>query len=201
MNKNKLIVTVTVIGILTAISSSSCSLFEPRIPEDPSNEGVVWLYPSSPDIVVENMQSALNGRSSLYLDCFDESFIFYADTNDINEYPTYDFSNWTLIDEGFTVTTALYSVVPSDSAITSEFFIDLSHPDPPAPADSVTIYRDYSISIPQSYHSGTATPAVGIAELHMVEDSDGLWSIRAWHDLQHPDATWVTWAVAKAYYR
>lgn len=201
MNKNKLIVIVTVIGILTAISTSSCSLFEPRTPEDPSNAGVVWLYPSSPDIVVENMQAALNGRSALYLDCFDESFIFYADTSDINDYPTYDFSNWTLIDEGFTVTTAMYAVVPSDSTITAEFLIDMGHPDPPAPADSVTIYREYSIAIPQTYHSGTATPAVGIAELHMVEDSDGLWSIRAWHDVRHEEATWVTWAVAKAYYR
>lgn len=186
--------------ILTILVLSSCNLFEPRIPEDPSSAGVVWQTPTSPDIVIENMKSALNGSSILYLDCFTESFIFYADTNDINEYPQYNFSNWTRSDEANTVT-ALFAQVPEDSTITSEFLIDMSHPDPAAPTDSATIYRQYSITIPQSYHSGTGTPAVGIAEFQMVEDSIGLWAVQEWHDARHEQTSWVTWAVAKAYYR
>ncbi len=185
--------------VLAALVFSSCSFFEPRFPDDPSNAGVVWLSPTSPDIVVENMQSALNGRSALYLDCLTESFIFYADTNDINDYPSYNFSDWDKTVENSTVT-ALYSQVPVDSTITSEFQIDISHPDPAAPTDSATIYRRYNITIPQTYHSGTGSPAVGIAEFHMVEDSIGLWAVREWRDVQL-ETTWATWAVAKAYYR
>ncbi|MCK5130567.1 MAG: hypothetical protein KAR40_00265 [Candidatus Sabulitectum sp.] len=186
--------------VLIALAFSSCNLFEPRIPERPTNAGVVWVVPTSPDIVVVNMQSALNGKSALYMECFTEFFVFYADTNDINDYPTYNFSAWTKIEESNTVT-ALFAVAPADSTITAQFLIDMSNPDPAAPTDSATIYRGYTITVPQSYHSGTGTPAVGIAELHMVEDSDGLWAIREWYDVRHEEASWVTWAVAKAYYR
>jgi len=186
--------------VLTALVFTSCSLFEPRVPEDPSNSGVVWLSPTSPDIVVENMQSALNGRSALYFDCLTESFVFYADTNDINSYPSYNFNDWSKTVETSTVT-AMYGQVPVDSTVTSEFQIDVSHPDPAAPADSATIYRLYNITIPQTFHSGTGSPAVGIAEFHMVEDSIGLWAVREWRDVRHPETSWATWAVAKAYYR
>jgi len=190
-------VVIPAIGILVL---SSCSLFEPRVPQDPSNSGVVWQDPTSPDIVVENMQSALNGKSLLYLDCLSDSFEFFADTNDINDYPTYNFNDWTKGDEALTVT-ALFAVVPGDSSITSEFSMDISHPDPAAPADSTIIYREYSITVPQSFHCGTGTPAVGIAELVLTEDSEGFWSILEWHDVRHEETNWVTWAVAKAYYR
>ena len=185
---------------LTALVFTSCNLFEPRTPEKPSNGGVVWQDPTSPDIVVENMQSALNGASALYMDCFADSFIFYADTNDINEYSTYDFSEWTWSVENLTVG-QLFSVVPADSTITAEFAIDAEHPDPSAPVDSATIYRQYSITIPQSFHSGTGTPAVGIAELQMIEEEDGLWTITEWHDVRYEQVDYVTWAVAKAVYR
>lgn len=187
------------IPVLIVLAFCACSLFEPRIPEDPSNSGVVWLDPTSPDIVIENMQSALNGGSALYMDCFTESFIFYADTSDINNYSTYNFSDWTKTVENSTVT-AMFAIVPPDSTITVEFLIDMNNPDPTAPADSATIYREYTITIPQSNHSGTGTPAVGIAELRMVED-DGLWAVQEWYDARHEETALVTWAVAKAYYR
>ncbi|MCD4708136.1 MAG: hypothetical protein K8S62_10405 [Candidatus Sabulitectum sp.] len=187
------------VAVLIALVFSSCNLFEPRTPEDPSNEGVVWLDPTSPDIVVENIQSTLNGGSTLYMDCFTESFVFYADSNDINEYSGYNFDDWTKAVENSTVS-LLFTIVPADSIIAAEFLIDTGNPDPAAPSDSVTIYRNYTISIPQSYHSGTGTPAAGIAELHMVEN-DGLWAIQEWHDVRHVETSLVTWAVAKAYYR
>ncbi|MCK5786799.1 MAG: hypothetical protein KAH54_09625 [Candidatus Sabulitectum sp.] len=186
---------------LIVLLMCSCSLFEPRVPEDPSSGGVVWVDPTSPDLVVENMQSALNGSSALYMDCFAQSFVFYADTSDINDYLTYNFNDWDWSVENTTVLT-LYSLVPSDSTVTAEFLIDMSHPDPAAPADSAIIYREYSITVPQSFHSGTGAPAVGLAELHLVEDGEGLWSVTEWHDARHEEATeWVTWAVAKAFYR
>jgi len=188
--------------LLAALYFCSCSLFEPRIPEEPSSEGIVWQDPTSPDIVVENMQSALNGSSALYTNCFSESFVFYADTNDINEYSgEYNFSGWTLDVESYTVVSQLFSVVPTDSTVIAVFSIDPENPDPPAPADSVTIFRNYSITVPQSVHSGTGTPAVGTAVLFMIEDDYGSWTIREWHDTRYLSVSYVTWAVAKAAYR
>lgn len=174
----------------------SCSLFEPRNPQDPSGSGVVWQTPTSPDIVIENMASALNGKSVLYLDCMDDSFVFYADTNDIDDYPTYDFSNWTKSVENLTVG-QIYTAVPDDS-LTASFTPISSNPDPPAPEDSATIYREYTLEIPGAQYE----VAFGIAELHMVESEEGLWSIRSWYDNRYSSSTQEkTWAVAKVVYR
>jgi hypothetical protein len=174
----------------------SCSLFDPRDPEDPSGTGVVWQTPTSPDIVMENMASALNGQSVLYLDCLDDDFVFYADTNDIDDHPELEFSDWTKIVENQTVG-SIYSAVP-DTSLQASFTPVVSNPDPPAPEDSVIIYREYTILIPEAQHE----VAFGIAEIHMVESEDGIWSIRSWYDYRFNSSTSEkTWAVAKAVYR
>jgi len=174
----------------------SCSLFDPRDPQDPSGTGVVWQTPTSPDIVIENMASALNGKSVLYLDCLDDSFMFYADTSDIDDYPTLEFSDWTKSVENLTVG-GIYTAVPEDS-LQASFTPVSSSPDPPAPEDSVTIYREYTILIPEAQYE----VAFGIAEIHMVESEDGLWSIGSWHDNRYSSSTTEkTWAVAKVVYR
>lgn len=175
----------------------SCSLFDPRDPADPSGGGVVWQTPTSPDIVIENMASALNGKSVLYLDCLDDSFLFYADASDIDDYPTLDFTDWTKSVENLTVG-QIYSSILEDSVITASFNPVSGNPDPPAPEDSVTIYREYSITLPGAQYN----PAFGIAELHMLESEDGLWSVGSWHDNRFDQSTpYKTWAVAKAVYR
>lgn len=175
----------------------SCDLFEPRSPADPSGGGVVWQTPTSPDIVVENMQSALNGLSAQYLDCLDDSFMFYADNNDIDDYPTLDFTDWNKGIENL-VLGQIYGAVPEDSVINADFSFIASSPDPPAPEDSVTIYRQYTIQLPGAQHS----PAFGIAELHMIEDENGFWSVGAWYDNRFSQSTpFKTWGVAKAVYR
>lgn len=174
----------------------SCDLFDPRESEYPSNSGVSWQDPTNPDIVIENMQSAFNGSSVLYMDCFDDSFEFFADTSDINEYTTYNFSSWDKLVENDTVN-QLFAVVPADSSQSSEFIIDTENPDPASPQDSATIYREYSISVPTATHS----LAAGIAEIKLVEDADGFWSIVEWVDFRHEQSAFVTWAVMKAAYR
>ncbi len=175
---------------------SSCSLFDPRVPEDPSNSGIVWKDPTSPDIVMENLKAALDGSSMQYIDCFNETFVFYADTNDINEYPTLNFDDWVKIVES-DVITQLYTIAPHDTLITAEFLLDLEHPDPAAPTDSATIYREYYIDVVSAMH----TPSAGIAEIHLLEKSNGFWYIEEWHDVRLEASIFVTWAVMKAAYR
>ncbi len=176
---------------------SSCDLFDPRIPEDPSNSGVAWIDPTSPDIVVDNIEATLNGSSMQYMDCFSESFVFYADTSDINEYFTYIFNDWLKIVEN-DVLTQLFSIVPDTVSVTAVFLANEDHPDPTAPTDSATIYRDYTIVFPSAIH----TQAAGIAEIHMIESSEGYWTINEWYDARPEEASsFVTWAVMKAFYR
>jgi len=191
-----LIVKSLIVFIFVLFLFVSCDLFDPRESEYPSNSGVNWQDPTSPDIVIENMQSALNGSSVLYMDCFDDSFVFLADTSDINEYVTYNFSNWDKLVENDTVN-QLFAIVPADSIISSEFLIDISNPDPASPQDSATIYRNYTITVPSANHPFAA----GIAEIKLIEDDEGFWSINEWADFRHEQSSFVTWAVMKAAYR
>ncbi|PIE52892.1 hypothetical protein CSA37_04420 [Candidatus Fermentibacteria bacterium] len=175
----------------------SCSLFDPRDPQDPSGGGAVWQTPTSPDLVVENMQSSLNGKSVQYLACLDDKFFFFADTNDVDDYPTLNFTDWDKSIENLTVS-QLFSIVPEDSTIIAEFLPVPGSPDPVAPEDSATLYRNYSISIPGAEYN----PAFGIAEFRMIEDDNGLWWVSEWHDNRfEPSSTVKTWAVVKAVYR
>jgi hypothetical protein len=191
----KKILCFSVIAVLPA-----CSLFEPRVPEDPSGGAVVWQTPTSPDIVVDNIAATLGGSSGLYLECLTDDFYFYADTSDVDDYPTLNFSNWDKTVENQTVS-QLFNSVPEDSMITAVFAIDPSNPDPSAPTDSAVIYRSYQITVPGSQYAPTGSPASGISELHMVQNSEGLWAVRKWYDSRWSQSQYATWAVTKAAYR
>lgn len=182
---------------LTALLVSSCDLFGPRTPEWPSTSGITWIDPTSPDIVVDNIVATLNGSSIQYMDCFSESFVFYADANDINEYSLLNFNDWFwVVEQG--VVNQLFSIVPDTLSVTAEFLTQAAHPDPTAPTDSAIIYRNYTISVPTATHAYAA----GIAELHLIESTEGYWTISEWHDARPEEASsFVTWAVMKAAYR
>lgn len=139
---------------LSVLFLFSCDLFEPRSPADPSGGGVVWQTPTSPDIVVENMQSALNGLSAQYLDCLHDSFMFYADNNDIDDYPTLDFTDWNKGIENLTIG-QIYGAVPEDSLISADFSFIASSPDPPAPRQ-----RHHLQTVHHSDSRGAAQPGL-----------------------------------------
>lgn len=197
---------------LLIVMMASCSLFEPRTPENPDPDpGYQWQDPTHPSIVVSNLQNSLTGLSvNHYMACFHENFVFLADPIDVSDpaFGSLDFSGWTRDVELQTVSNIIYvaqaSGYPEDSLSVAYFMINPEKPsDPPVPNDSVTIWRDYSIVAAGTLGSGWDRSSQGTAEITMLEDDFGLWSIVRWQDERIAGYTGshYTWGVAKALYR
>jgi hypothetical protein len=189
----------------------SCSIFQPRNPEDPDPDpGMQWQVPVHPSIVLSNLQNSIRSLSiNYYMACFHENFVFLADPLDISDpaFQGYNFSNWTKSVEMQTASSIMYQALASgfspDSLSGAMFERNSSYPpDPPVPYDTATVYRDYIIVAAGTLGCGWENPARGAAEITMVEE-DGLWSILIWDDSRVKDYTGenFTWGVAKVFYR
>jgi hypothetical protein len=185
----------------------SCSLFDPRSPEDPDETPSFWQYPYTPTIVMMNVQGAMEARSiTLFMACMDTSFVFVADHADSIEYESegWDFSDWDYYSEQGNVGNifALQDTLYGDTLISVGFVGVEGYPDPPAPVDSAVVWRDYTIVVAPSQYAPYGNPARGRARITMIESSSSTWSIQRWEDFrpEFPDSSY-TWGVVKATYR
>ncbi|OPL19985.1 MAG: hypothetical protein AVO35_00575 [Candidatus Aegiribacteria sp. MLS_C] len=195
---------------LLLAAMSSCSLFEPREPEDPDPGGeITWQQPYAPQTVVLNLENAMEGRSiSMTMACCDSSYLFIADGADTTEFGgSFDFSGWTYDVEQNTLMN-IYNFVQGsglseDSLVSVIMNVVPELPDPVAPSDSATLWRDYEIVAAGSEYAGWDSPASGRVEFKMVEDVYGLWSIGRCNDYRPDGYTGenYTWGVAKASFR
>lgn len=206
MKMDRTIVSLT----LCMAAMTSCSFFEPREPEDPDPGGdITWQQPYAPQTVVLNLENAMEGRSiSMTMACCDSSYVFIADGADTTEFGgSFDFSDWTYEVEQNTLMNVYNSVqgsgLPDDSLVSVIMNMVPELPDPVAPSDSATLWRDYEIVAAGSSFAGWGSPARGRVEFTMVEDIYGLWSIRRWNDYRPDGYTGehYTWGVAKASFR
>lgn len=193
------------LAVVAAIACS-CSLFEPRTPEDPGGGGSFWQYPSAPWIVVNNVDGSLEARSiTLYMTSLDTSFVFVPDAADSVEFGGFlDFSSWDYADEQNTITNLFAQVAAEDSVIVADFSFVEGYPDPPAPTDSATIWRDYEIVIVGSGFAEWGNPLRGRARITLTESSTATWAVSLWEDFRPDDYTpgeEYTWGYAKASYR
>jgi hypothetical protein len=193
---------------LAAAGMLSCSLFDPRSPEDPDETPSFWQYPYTPTIVMMNVQGAMEARSiTLYMACMDTSFVFEPDAADSSEYygqSGFDFSPWDYYAEQNNMGNifALQDTLYGDTLISVGFAGVAGFPDPPAPVDSAVIWRDYTIVVAPSPYAPYGNPARGRAVITMVESSSSTWSIRRWEDFrpEFPDSS-HTLGLVKASYR
>ena len=200
------------IATAVVLLAVSCSFFDPREPSDPDpGDDIPWQTPSTPSIVMVNLENALEGRSiSLSMACFDPGYEFLADPSDISEFGgSWDFLDWDYDVEQNTLTNIFAAVVgsgyPEDSLVSVTMSVPSQYPDPAVPQDTVEIWRDYEIALAGSgEYGGWDHPAKGRTRVIMIEDEDyGLWSIISWQDIRPEGYTGenLTWGVVKATYR
>jgi len=191
---------------LSAAVLLSCSLFDPRDPEDPDDTPPFWQYPYNPAIVMLNVHGSMEARSiTLYMACMDTSFTFLADPADTSEWGgSWEFGDWDYYVEQSTMGNifALQDTLYGDTLVAVAFTGVEGYPDPPAPVDSATIWRDYTVVVAPSIWGPYGNPARGRARITMVESSTSTWSIRLWEDFrpEFPDTS-HTLGVLKASYR
>ena len=108
INIIKSTVLVVILTVL-ALSINYCvNPFSPRDSEDPSGQHGHWEVPSSPEVVLENLEWSYQEMIlENFATCFVDSYHFSASPQDSATYPE-TFSNWDLSKE-ISITNAIFS--------------------------------------------------------------------------------------------
>ena len=190
MTKEKIIYFII---ILLVVFMSSCSIFETRTPEDPIGDSGVFVPPTTPDIVIDNLLEAFNKKNSEnYYSCFSKNKFEFLPTSEIlARYPSL-FQEWNINNEKqyiIALSTNLQNAVNPNLIFTNKEFVSFS-------ADSAVFIADYfikcefiDISIPTNYQ--------GKVNFTIKNELNSEWTITNWKDFQNND-TVNTWSYLKA---
>ena len=174
-----------------------CGLFSTRDSEAPTESRSNFQPPTSPDIVLTNLQSAISEKNANnYVLCFVDSnystrrFSYIADVASQSQYPV--FRNWTLTNENAYFRNMLALMLPEATSI---LFYSTSTP-PVSASDTAIFDSDYLLQVD---HQKTAVSKTikGKLRFIMSMDSRSLWSIHNWIDFKST-STDTTWSVLKA---
>ena len=169
----------------------SCSLFEPREPEQPSQSSSAFLPPTTPEIVIANLQGSIAQRNVQdYISCLDSSRLqhpfSFTPSGDANaQYPSV-FSSWTYAEEDDYMSNLISKAMPG--GFSSLLLTQTSQPI--VYADSVIYSYDYTFTF---QHTEPGFPATARGNLHFAigVNSSNFWSIYRWTDSKTtPDITW-----------
>jgi len=158
-------------------------MLETRSPQIPSTEGNIWELPTSPSIVLTNLENAYE-RENLqdYLRSFSSDFLFLADPRDTLMAPRGRYAGWTdSVEERVT------KVIFALGTISLEFAPNPQDQDIIA-LEEATIYRDYRLEIVEDM--GGLKEALGEARFSMRKDREGYWAIFLWEDIRKDSPDW-----------
>ncbi len=184
---------ILIIGIIV---TCGCGLFDSRSVEPPSEPRSTFLQPTSPDIVITNLNFAIAEKNlDNYMRCFvDENFStrifrYFPDAVSLSSYPV--FQNWSLTNER-----NYFSNLISFTNSTSSSNLFFSNVTFNTGIDSAIVDSDY-ILIFDHNKQNVAKIAKGKLRLIMGIDSRSLWSIHSWYDFINQGND-TTWSVIKA---
>ena len=179
--------------ILFLLTLSGCGLFDLRDAESPVESRSNFIPPTSPDIVISNLVSAISERNiTNYLQCFVDSnfsekrFSYVADANSASQYPILRF--WTLTNERYYFTNVISST--PNSGTSALFLSDMVINNT---SDTAIVDSDYLLRFDHTKQNVSKT-LKGQFRLIMAADSRNLWSIYKWIDFRKTpsDTTWST---------
>lgn len=179
----------------------ACDMFSTRNPEDPNTGQSSFIPPTSPEIVITNLQNAiLEKNAENYISCFTDSvpyliksYVFTPTADANSKYPSL-FSSWNLYSER-QYFISLVSAIPNELSprlTFSENKFDLLS------TDSAVYKASYYLN---TNHSVTSTSEIFAGKLYftLFPDNNGLWAIGSWIDLVNEnDTISVSWSNLKA---
>ena len=175
--------------------------FSSRSSEPPIGDAGTFIQPVSPQIVLINLQKSYEELIvANFMRCLDSNFVYHYDFAE-NQATTSD-TTWALNDE-IRVTESIFNSFLADSTKelrlslqTLEDQLDQSH------GDSAILYRSYIVSVITAADTQTPDTTVytGTSTFTMVENQQGLWSIKTWND-HHQATDDLSWADYKYGYR
>ncbi|HCA43289.1 MAG TPA: hypothetical protein DEP28_08560 [Bacteroidetes bacterium] len=175
---------------------AGCGLFSTREVEPPIDPRSNFTPPTSPNLVMINLQFAIAEKNTNnYMKCFIDSafagtsFRYFADAPTELQFPV--LANWNINSERIYYTN-LVSVTSTESS--SNLF--LSNDNLITSIDSAIYDADYLLVF---NHNRQVTPKTTKGKLRfvLIPDSRNLWGIKDWYDFKNaPEDT--TWSFLKA---
>jgi len=182
--------------ILIFILYSGCGLFDTRSVEPPTEVRSTFTQPTSPDIVLANLNFAVTEKNlDNYMRCLVDSnfstkrFKFIPDAVSQTAYPV--FLNWNLSSERI-----YFSNLISSTEENSSTNLFLSNINFNTGIDSAVIDSDY-ILVFNHNRQNIAQVTKGRLRFVMSPDVRSLWSIHSWSDFINDNGD-TTWSVLKA---
>src|SRR2546429_603352 len=140
-------------SILLAALFTGCGLFDTRTPENPISSGSAFENPTSPTIVLRNLENALNyANANDYRRCFSDtsnglpSFAFQPSIQVLSAAPT-KFADWTIKQEEQYIRSIFAEL--QNGAVCSLSFSPQDVTEVPI-ADSVQFTANYSVHFPHT---------------------------------------------------
>jgi hypothetical protein len=185
------------LSLALALLVSGCGIFETRTPEAPQEGRSDFQPPTSPDIVVQNLVSAIADRDvNNYLACLSDttfgarSFRFLPSTNAARQYESI-FQAWEKNSEQY-----YFNNLTSQSNTSSSSALILSSETLlPQGSDSAYYSANYTLLWPNKV-SGNPQQVQGNLQFYLGVDRSSSWSIYRWVDSGIGDS--LTWSDLKA---
>ncbi|MBL8007976.1 MAG: hypothetical protein JNJ56_10615 [Ignavibacteria bacterium] len=175
---------------------AGCGIFDSRDVEPPSEPRSTYIQPTSPDIVLTNLNfSIVEKNLDNYLRCFTDPdfssrvFKFYPDALSQSNYPV--FLTWNITNER-----NYYSNLISFTNNSTSSNLFLSNTVINTGIDSAIVDSDYILVFDHNKQN-VAKVVKGKLRFIMSTDSRSLWSVHTWYDFIN-DNNDTTWSVLKA---
>ena len=158
---------------------------EPEVPKDDVSRSL-WQQPTSPGIVLENLQNAfLQRNEENYLRSLTDStistrvFVYIPNQETAVNNPG-RFEGWGLNEEMVHINLLFSEASLPDGVLSSLEFTRFEEPS--IPSDSALFEEIYDLELEHTLEN-VPTKMRGIAKFRMARGSDGNWSIYRWEDL------------------
>jgi len=176
--------------------------FATRGPENPQQRRSLWIPPTAPEFVMDNLKNAMKEcNATNYLRCLAtdsttiKTFRFEADHAAMQRNPGV-FENWNFQKESNYIH-LLFSKVPRDSLVTLILYRPAQGQDYVS-EDSVVYVREYDLTVHHTIASDLCPREVkGRGEFHLARQHDGNWVIYFWRDIGIEN--YPSWSDLKAY--
>lgn len=180
--------------LICVVVFTGCGLFETREPEAPSSGSSTFVPPTSPDLVIDNLENAVAEKSTEnFLRCLvdtlssSQRYEFLPTASAAGRYAS-TFTEWSLQSERawFSAVKAFSDAdAPSGLTLTGSFSV--------IAADSAIYEGRYDLSFRHGV-SSVAENARGTLQFILHTDRNSIWSITRWTDIPLNDETsWSEW--------
>jgi hypothetical protein len=181
--------------LAAALLQCGCGLFEPRSPEPPTQSGQTFLPATDPQIVISNMQSAIEQKSvPNYMLCLADPvtsvnpFLFVPSSEGAALYASL-FRSWSTAEEQ-----AYFQNLTTRTTPASISKLDLTPTTSTLAADSALLEYDYTLTFENTV-TGFPSRASGHLQFELGRSSSNIWTIYRWTDFKTTSD--ITWSLFK----